>query len=350
MENNCKRIGVVFGSRSKEYEISLMSAAAVIRASKEISDYQIIPLGITREGQWKIFNGPLEDLENDKWESNSENLEIGQLKEKVDFALPILHGPYGEDGTIQGLFEMLDIPYGGCGVLSSSVAMDKVIAKEVLKCARLPQCKHVFLREDEILEKLEDTISRVKDSLNFPLFVKPANMGSSVGIRKVKKLEELKDAFYNALQFDRRILVEEGIDCRELEVSVIGNTPKNMRVSAIGEILPAEEFYDYKAKYQVGGESKLMIPAKLSKDDEKEITELALKAFQTIDGQGFARIDFFKDRKLGTIYINEINTIPGFTKFSMMPLLWKGVGVEFPELIKCIVGYGYERYNVKNRR
>ena len=348
MEN--KRIGVVFGSRSEEYEVSLMSAAAVIKVAKEISGYEIIPLGITRDGQWRIFNGSLESLETDKWQAFSQQLEIGRLKEVVDFVLPILHGANGEDGTIQGLFEMLDIPYGGCGVLASSLAMDKAVAKEVFKCAGLPQCKHLFLRGEEIIEDPEAVKTRVEENISFPVFVKPANMGSSVGITKVKKPEELIGALKNALHYDRRIVVEEGVNCRELEVSVIGNTIEDMEVSAIGEILPAEEFYDYKAKYQAEGKSKLMIPAKLSEEDEKEIKRLAKKAFLAIDGQGFARIDFFKDKKLGTIYINEINTIPGFTKFSMMPLLWEEAGVGFSEFIKRIVGYGYERYNVKNCR
>ena len=345
-----KRIGVVFGGRSKEYEISLMSAAAVIRAAIELGEYEIIPLGITRTGQWKVFNGPLEDVETDQWELNAQHLEIGHLKEKVDFVLPVLHGPYGEDGTIQGLFEMLDIPYGGCGVLASSVAMDKAVAKEVFKGAGLPQCKYLFLREEEILKNPEKITAEIINSLSFPIFVKPANMGSSVGITKVKNPEGLNAALEEALRYDRRIMVEEGIDCRELEVSVIGNTMEDMEVSAIGEILPAEEFYDYKAKYQAEGESKLVIPSQISAEDAKDIKELALKTFQAIDGQGFARIDFFKDKKMGTIYINEINTIPGFTKYSMMPLLWNEVGVGFPELIKRIVGYGYERHNVKNSR
>jgi len=345
-----KRIGVAFGSRSKEYEVSLMSAAAVIKAVSELPEYEIIPLGITRDGEWRIFSGSVDDIEADKWQAHSEHIEIGRLKEKVDFVLPILHGPYGEDGTVQGVFEMLDIPYGGCGVLASSVAMDKAVAKDIFKCAGLSQCKYLFFREEEIVEMPEATQKKIIESLNFPVFVKPANMGSSVGITKVKTPKDLTLALKNALCYDRRIVVEEGVDCRELEVSVIGNTVDDMEVSAIGEILPAEEFYDYKAKYQAEGASKLMIPAQISKEDEEEIKTLALKAFQTIDGQGFARIDFFKDRKLGTIHINEINTIPGFTKYSMMPLLWEASGVGFSELVKRIVGYGYERYNAKNRR
>lgn len=345
-----KRIGVVFGSRSKEYEVSLMSAAAVIKAARQIHDYEIIPVGITRDGEWRLFNGSLEDLVADKWEPMSIHLEIGKIRESVDFILPILHGPYGEDGTIQGLLEMLDIPYGGCGVLASSVAMDKAIAKDVFNCAGLTQCKYIFFREEDIMRDPQVAEDKIVGKLKFPVFVKPANMGSSVGVTKVKNPEELRTALINALSYDRRILVEEGLDCRELEVSVIGNTIEDMEVSVIGEILPAEEFYDYKAKYQAEGASKLMIPAKISKEDEDEIKKTALKAFQAIDGQGFARIDFFKDKKLGTIYINEINTIPGFTKYSMMPLLWEASGLKFPELIKRIVGYGYERYNVKNRR
>jgi D-alanine-D-alanine ligase len=345
-----KRIGVVFGGRSQEYEVSLMSGGAVIKAARDLSDYQVIPLGISREGQWRIFNGKLEDLESDNWEAHSEHLEIGLIKEKVDFILPILHGPYGEDGTIQGLLEMLDIPYGGCGVLASSLAMDKALAKNVFKSLGLPQSKYLFFSEEELEATPEVSQARILECLKFPLFVKPANMGSSVGITKVKRLEDLAPALRNALAYDRRIVVEEGLDCRELEVSVIGNRAENMKVSTIGEILPGQEFYDYKAKYGAEEASKLMIPAQISKEDQEEIKRLALKAFQAIDGQGFARIDFFKDRKSGTIYINEINTIPGFTKYSMMPLLWEASGLSFPQLVKSIVGYGYERYNAKNRR
>ncbi len=344
------RLGVVFGSRSGEYEISLMSAAAVIRAAEETEQYQVVPIGITRTGQWKRYYGSIEKIPEDRWEEEATPLNPGNLKEWVDFIFPVLHGPFGEDGTIQGMLEMLDIPYAGCGVLASSLAMDKGAAKDVFRANGLPQCKYHLVTEESYRRNRERIYKEISSKLVLPYFVKPANMGSSVGISKVKTLDGLEEALQQAFCFDGRVLVEEGVECREVEISVIGNPPENLEISSVGEILPAEEFYDYRAKYQTGGASKLVIPAELTEEQEQRIGQIAEEAFQAIDGSGFARIDFFIDRKRGTIYLNEINTIPGFTQYSMMPLLWENQGISFPELIQRIVGYGYERYHAKNRR
>jgi len=344
-----KRLGILFGGRSGEHEVSLMSATSVIKAMDK-SRFQIVMIGISKSGEWLRYDGPIENIENGEWEKQARHFEVGSLKQEVDVVLPILHGPYGEDGTIQGLFEMLDIPYCGCGVLASAVAMDKMISKELFVQAGLPVCKYTLV----FSEKLEDQgdmleeIRRIEACVSYPMFVKPSNMGSSVGVTKAKNRGGLEEALRIAKKYDRRIIVEEGIDCRELEAGVIGNF--SAEVSVIGEILPSAEFYDYKAKYFDGGKSKMCIPADISEELSEKIRNLALQAYETIDGSGFARIDFFQDRKNGKIYINEINTIPGFTRFSMFPSLWGHAGILYMELIERIVELGYERYNAKNNR
>lgn len=344
-----KRVGILFGGRSGEHEVSLMSAASVIKAMEK-SRFQIIMIGISKSGEWLKYEGLIEHIENGQWEQQASHFEIGTLKQEVDIVLPILHGPYGEDGTIQGLFEMLDIPYCGCGVLASAVAMDKMISKELFVNAGLPVCKYTLVFSEKLensAEKLLE-IQRIEANVPYPMFVKPCNMGSSVGISKAKTRAGLEEALQIAKKYDRRIIVEEGIDCRELEAGIIGNF--GAVPSIVGEILPSEEFYDYKAKYFDGGKSRMCIPAEISEELSEEIRKMALHAYETIDGSGFARIDFFQDKKSGKIYINEINTIPGFTRFSMFPLLWGQTGILYMELIERIVELGYERYNAKNNR
>lgn len=344
------RLGIVFGSRSGEHEVSLMSATSVIKAAATLNKYELVTIGITREGEWRLYQGEPDLIEQDRWLDNSVPYNPGDLKKTVDFILPVLHGPYGEDGTIQGLFEMLDVPYGGCGVLASSVAMDKGLAKDVYKMAGLPICRHKLIYSEEFEVSKADILKETEEFLGWPVFVKPANMGSSVGVTKAKDLRTLEEAILTAMQYDRRIIVEEGLEVRELETSVIGNHSGNIEAAEVGEILPSDEFYDYHAKYLAGGASKLMIPADITKEQREAIREMAKTAYKAIDCMGFARIDFFMDRHSDKIVINEINTIPGFTKFSMMPLLWTEAGVPYPELIDRIVGFGYERYHAKNRR
>lgn len=349
------KIGVIFGGKSGEHEISLMSAASVINALDK-TKFKPFFFGITKEGKWKHFEGNTAEIENGQWEKNAKDFNPGSLKEYIDFALPILHGPYGEDGTIQGMFEMLDIPYAGCGVLASSLAMDKAIAKDIFAKAGLPICKHAltfsedFMSDDgkEDINLMNVEIDKIEEKVPYPMFVKPANMGSSVGISKAKDRAELHKALLEAAKYDRRIVVEEGIDCRELETGVIGN--HKPEAAAVGEILPSSEFYDYKAKYFDGGQSRICVPADVPKEIKDKIRNIAVRAYMALDCAGFSRVDFFLEKDTNRIYINEINTIPGFTKFSMFSKLWVEAGVPYPQLIERIVDFGYERYYAKNSR
>lgn len=357
------KLGIFFGGKSGEHEVSLMSAASVIRAIDR-EKYQPVLIGITKQGKWLLYDGTVEAIENGSWEeiaqqaveAHPEKYEIIMygdsplaLKNRIDFALPILHGPYGEDGTIQGLFEIMDIPYAGCGVLSSAVAMDKIVARDTFASAGLAQPRYIPTNREEIQSDPSALMERVERELGYPAFVKPANMGSSVGLSKVKNRRELAAALELALRYDRRIIIEEGIDCREIETAALGNY--RAEFGAIGEIISAnEEFYDYDSKYKEGNQTKLCIPAKLTPGQEKEVLKMAQTAYQAIDGTGLARIDFLMDKHTEKFYINEINTMPGFTKYSMFPLLWQETGMTYAQLIERIVELGYERYYAKNRR
>lgn len=345
------RLGIIFGGKSGEHEVSLLSAASVIRAVDK-EKYALTYIGITKDGEWKSFNEAAEDaaekIESGSWEASASVFNPGALKATVDFALPIMHGPYCEDGKIQGLFEMLDIPYGGCGVLASAVAMDKLLAKDVFARNGLPICEYAAVTKSEYESTAEAVLDRVEAKLGYPNFVKPANMGSSVGISKATDRSSLAAALELALDYDKRVIVEEYINCRELETAILGNASPEAAV--VGEILPSAEFYDYQAKYLDGGASKLCIPAQISEEMTEKIRAFAKKAYMAIDGEGFARVDFFIDKDTGELYLNEINTIPGFTKFSMFPLLWEAAGSKYTETIERIIELGYERYNAKNNR
>lgn len=353
------RLGIIFGGRSGEHEVSLLSAASVIRAVNK-EKYELVYLGITKDGEWRCLE-PVDEksdvetaemtaasLEDGTWQKLSKPFNVGELKKAVDFALPIVHGPYCEDGKLQGLFEMLDIPYGGCGVLASAVAMDKLLAKDVFARNGLPICEYAAVTKDEYKKDSEAVLKRIEEKLSYPNFVKPANMGSSVGISKANDRKTLVAALELALQYDKRVIVEEYINCRELETAILGNASPD--AAAVGEILPSAEFYDYQAKYLAGGASKLCIPAQISEEMTEKIREYAKKAYMAIDGEGFARVDFFIDKDTGKLYLNEINTIPGFTKFSMFPLLWEAAGVKYADTIERIIELGYERYNAENNR
>lgn len=342
-----KRIGVLFGGKSGEHEVSLLSATSVIEAIDR-EKYEVVMIGITKTGQWKLYEGDVKNLANGSWENSTKDIEISDLKKLADFALPVLHGPYGEDGTIQGLFEMLDIPYAGCGVLSSALCMDKVSAKKIFERMGLPTARYKLVYAEDVREDIERVVREVEAELPYTLFVKPSNMGSSVGISKVRNTEELRAALLLAGKYDRRIIIEEGINCREVETGVIGN--HRPEVAAVGEIVAKLDFYDYTAKYTDDAGTELSIPAKLPPSTYEEIRSLAKKAYMALDCSGFARIDFFVDKDTGDVYINEINTIPGFTKYSMFPLMWKEAGLSFRELVERIVELGYERYYAKNNR
>jgi D-alanine-D-alanine ligase len=350
MSNKIK-VAVLFGGRSGEHEVSLVSATSVIE-NLDKDKYEVIPIGITKQGRWiagpesmkllKSGNAPNQSNALLKPEPNKEldssSVDVGE----IDVVFPVLHGPYGEDGTVQGFLELTGIPYVGAGVLGSSICMDKVMQKRVLDSEGFKQAPYIWFwasewkkRQNEILDKL---------SLSYPVFVKPANMGSSVGISKAEDSEELITSVEQALQYDRKIVVEQGVkNAREIEISVLGN--QNPKASIPGEIISSNEFYDYDAKY-VDGKTTEKIPAELSEKQIKEAQELAIKAFKTLDCEGMARVDFL----LGTdetIYISELNTIPGFTSISMYPKLWEATGLSYKKLLDELIKLAIERNKEK---
>lgn len=382
-----KRVGILFGGKSGEHEISLLSAAAVLSALDK-EKYIPVPIGIDKSGSWFIVSSQnavtqvksavtLKEkkesegeisadkeekeadiyeiaaaIEENRWMDVAKPLSLNELSREADFILPVLHGINGEDGTIQGLLEILNIPYGGCGVLASSLCMDKAMAKEIFYRKNIPTCRYILTGAEDLknAEKEEDIIRESEDNFSYPVFIKPANAGSSLGITKAENREELKYALRLAAKFDRRILIEEAIDAREIEVAVVGND--NPRVSTCGEIIAADshKYYDYDAKYSDDSGTMLVIPADISNNIKEEIRSLARKAYIATDCSGFARVDTFYDRKTGRVLINEINTIPGLTKYSLFPRLWEEEGTTFTDILTEIVELGYERYNDKNNR
>ncbi|QEK13271.1 D-alanine--D-alanine ligase [Crassaminicella thermophila] len=353
-------VAVVFGGRSGEHEVSLMSATSVIKAINK-ERYNCFPIGITKEGNWMIYNGPIEKIENGEWEEiakkqlqedNEEmascipfNGEKSKFLDKMDVIFPVLHGPFGEDGTIQGLFEMADIPYVGAGVLASAIGMDKVYTKRIFEYSGLPVGKYLVIMRKKIRGNKKECIELIEKKFQYPVFLKPANLGSSVGITKAHNKEELINGLEEAAKHDRKILIEEFINGREIECAVLGNDEP--KASILGEILPSHEFYDYKAKYFDDGKSKMVIPADLSEDKSIEIRELAIKAYKAIDCTGLARVDFFLEKDTNKVYINEVNTMPGFTKYSMYPLLWEQTGIPYDQLIDQLIQLALERYKDK---
>jgi D-alanine-D-alanine ligase len=356
-----KKIGVLFGGKSQEHEISILSASAVSSALGE-AGYTVVPVGINKQGEWYLIESYMKDiasLDDERFGylipngncsssgGNASKIQASDFTNIADFAFPVLHGPFGEDGTIQGLFEMLDVPYAGCGVASSAISMDKIFSKELLIRAGLPVCKHTAVYARDFADCRGEELKRVEAELNYPMFVKPANMGSSVGVSRVTDRSELETAIDEALLHDSRVLIEVEIRGRELETAVLGNDKP--QTGAVGEILTESGFYDYDTKYKGSG-AKLDIPAKISPEVQDSIMKLACKAFHALGGSGFSRVDFFLEEGTEKIYINEMNTIPGFTRFSMFPLLWEAKGVNFSELVSNIVELGYERYYAKNHR
>lgn len=342
-----KRVGFIFGGRSGEHRVSLMSATEIMLAAGE-TDIRQVMIGISEEGDWYLYQGAIEDIPSGRWIEGAEPLEISRLKELIDFAFPVLHGPYGEDGSVQGLFEMMGIPYAGCGVLASALCMDKSCAKDIFVKVGLPTCRYKLAFREKLPSYEGKKAEDILKSLGGTVFVKPSNMGSSVGISKARTAEELTGALRLASKYDRRLIIEEALDARELETAVLGNT--DIEVAEVGEIAAASEFYDYRSKYSSESGTRLMIPAELPNSVRDRIRDMAAKAYKSLDCAGFARVDFFMERNTGEIYINEINTIPGFTRYSMFPMLWNQAGVGLPALIERIVELGYERYNDKNNR
>lgn len=337
---------LVFGGQSGEHEISIMTAKSVY-SEIDRDKYKLSFIGISKEGYWNLYSDfseveNLEMIEN----KSSESLKIPGsviefLQKEVDVVFPLLHGPHGEDGTIQGLFEMINKPYVGCDVLSSSLCMDKVQAKKVFEHAGIKTTPFIEVRKNGY--DIKNVDREIKENFGYPVFIKPANMGSSIGISKVRDFDELENGLIEGFKFDFKLLVEKSINCREVECGVLGNY--SVGVSTVGEILPSNEFYDYKAKYFDGGKSGLIIPAELDKNQIKTIRDWAEKAFLAAGCTGISRVDFFIDRDNGEIFLNEINTMPGFTKFSMYPQLWKHSGIPYKNLIDKLIEHGINRFN-----
>jgi D-alanine-D-alanine ligase len=391
------RVGILFGGRSGEHEVSLLSAASVFNAIDK-NKYEVVPIGITKEGHWvtsadaerllkgefthhqerhlragdpettsaaavlangeavvvppepQQHGGSLTAFQTDA-ASHALTRRVSDRAINVDIVFPVLHGTFGEDGTIQGLLELADIPYVGAGVLGSAAGMDKDIMKSLFRAAGLPIVKHVTILRGDWEANPKKAEKLVGSKLKYPVFVKPANLGSSVGISKAHNREELGPAIAEAAKFDRKIVIEEGVGgkkqkAREIECSVLGNDQPEASIP--GEIVPSKEFYDYDAKYLDEG-SELIIPAKLTKAETKKVQQLAIAAFKAVDCSGLARVDFLMDPKTRKIYLNEINTMPGFTAISMYPKLWAASGLPYPRLIGKLIELGIERHEDKKK-
>ncbi len=399
------RVGILFGGRSGEHEVSLLSAASVLNAIDK-AKYEVVPIGITKDGRWltaehaeRLLKGKSEEHADKQADKSVRATQATQLRAgdpeatpgaallaagesvvvppeparreagfapfqtdanlrraadraiNVDVIFPVLHGTFGEDGTIQGLLELADIAYVGAGVLGSSAGMDKDIMKSLFRAAGLPIVKHVTVLRSEFEREPKKVQKLVESKLKYPVFVKPANLGSSVGISKAHDRQELAPAIAEAAKFDRKIVIEEGVGgrknkAREIECAVLGND--NPQASVAGEIIPCKEFYDYEAKYLVEG-SEGVIPAKITKAEMKTVQKLSIAAFQAVDCTGLARVDFLMEPKSRKIFINEINTMPGFTAISMYPKMWAASGVAYPELIDRLIQLGIERHSDKKR-
>ena len=391
------RAGILFGGRSGEHEVSLLSAASVLNAIDK-TKYEVVPIGITKDGRWltaehaeRLLKGnagegaratqtslragdpeatpgaavlatgesvvvPPEPARHDAalapFQTDASALRRAADRAiNVDVIFPVLHGTFGEDGTIQGLLELADIAYVGAGVLGSAAGMDKDIMKSLFRTAGLPIVKHVTVLRSQFEREPKKVQKLVESKLKYPVFVKPANLGSSVGISKAHDPKELGPAIAEAAKFDRKIVIEEGVGgkkhrAREIECAVLGND--DPKASVAGEIIPCKEFYDYDAKYLVEG-SEGIIPAKITKAEMKTVERLAVAAFQAVDCTGLARVDFLMEPKSRKIFVNEINTMPGFTAISMYPKLWAATGVSYPELIDRLIQLGIERHEDKKR-
>ncbi len=343
------KVGVIFGGKSGEHEVSVQSAKSIIE-SLDPKKYTIVPIGISKQGRWLIGDHAMTKLESSSLLVQSicdEGQQLpATLTDDIEVVIPVMHGTFGEDGSIQGMLELLDVPYVGAGVLASAVGLDKVFMKTVFLAAGLPQVLFVSYTRTEWENSRESIALDIETKLGYPCFVKPANLGSSVGISKVKNREDLYAAMDLASRYDRKIIVEEGLDVREIEVAVLGND--KVTASVPGEVIPSNEFYDYEAKYK-SGDSTLMIPAPVSPEQTAEIQKLAIRAFQAVDCTGLARVDFFIERATERILVNEINTMPGFTVFSMYPKLWEATGIRYPELVDRLISLALERHEEKKR-
>lgn len=344
------RVALLFGGRSAEHDVSIVSARA-IHAHLDPRAYETVSFYIDRAGRWKRVSSPGVSESALNRGSGSSFLpwisRRGDGGAGIDIYFPVLHGPYGEDGTIQGLLEMADVPYVGAGVLGSAAGMDKAVMKTLFRAHRIPTVEHFILTEPEWRSRPEEALARIRARLRRPLFVKPANLGSSVGITKVSDLRRLPAAIDHALIYDRKIIVERGVRGREIECSVLGND--DPRASLPGEVIPHNEFYDYADKY-LDGKTRFAVPAELPAAIVRRIQRLAVRAFKACDAAGMARVDFFLEEGTDRPLVNEINTIPGFTSISMYPKLWEASGLPFGRLVERLIELGLERHREKKRR
>lgn len=358
------KLGVIFGGRSGEHEVSLMSARSVLSVIDR-QKYEVFPIGITMDGRWVTGEDLLDRLADKKdkklpgaaifgdptrtglfqLQSSSGDEVIFKVSD-LDVIFPVLHGTYGEDGTLQGLLEMADVAYVGSGVLGSAVGMDKALFKDLMRANNIPVVPSILVFRSQIENDLSTVVDQAEKLSAYPLFVKPANLGSSVGISKCTSRSDLTEGLMEAAQFDRRILIEKGIDAREIEVSVLGNDQP--QASVPGEIRPNADFYSYEAKY-INDSSELIIPAEISEEQKDRIRDYAINAYKAADCAGLARVDFLLDRNSGEIYLNEINTLPGFTKISMYPKLWEASGLSYRDLINKLIDLALERKADRDR-
>ena len=373
------RVGVLFGGQSGEHEVSLVSARAVMDGLDR-EKYDVVPIGITKQGRWIAGGNALPALESmadpkllpggppertDTRRVNQERAPEGSTEAlvthesvveasglaggsrssvlgSIDVVFPVLHGPRGEDGTVQGLMELASVPYVGCGVLASAVGLDKAMMKAAFSAAGLPILPWLLVRRVDWQNNAERTVAQIEAQLHYPVFVKPANMGSSVGVSKATDRETLERGLDEAARYDRRIVVEQGIDAREIEVSVLGND--TVEASVPGEVVPSNDWYDYEAKY-LGGESKIIIPAPVAAALAEQVREMAVRGFKAIDGAGLARVDFLLERETEALYLNEANTMPGFTPISMYAKMWEASGLSYSRLLDRLIELAIERHS-----
>jgi D-alanine-D-alanine ligase len=360
------RVGILYGGKSGEHLVSIQTALSVINAF-DFNKYEIVPFYISQQGQWgtgSLISAPVEQellqtlgvtktfaFTTDSAPSSVSNVSstaittlFGEDQGQIDLIIPLLHGTNGEDGTIQGLLEIANIPYVGAGVLASAVGMDKVMMKYIFAQVGLPQCVYRHFTKSEWHKDQAEHIMEIEVTLGYPCFVKPANLGSSVGISKANNQSELLAAVKEAFRYDRKVIVEEFVDAREIEVGILGND--NPKASVCGEVVSSSDFYDYNAKY-IDGTSAMVIPADIPNPASDLIRNMAVRAFKAIDGTGLSRVDFFLQKSDGSVLINEINTMPGFTPFSMYPLLWQETGKSYSELLDELIRLAFERHAAK---
>jgi len=364
------RIAVIFGGQSSEHEVSRISAESVLK-NIDRDKYDVVMLGITKDGRWLSYDGPVGLIGTGEWQGIAEakaNKRISGLPgehmyssargilsaagaesrdNKIDVVFPVLHGCNGEDGTIQGLLELAGIPYVGSGVLGSALGMDKAYARIIFEKEGIPQCKYLVFSRKQIEQETEDVLNKIEEALPYPCFIKPSNAGSSVGVSKAHDRAELETALELAARYDRRIMIEEFLDAKEAECAILGND--DPIASTVGEVVPCNEFYDYEAKYNRGDSSEVIIPAQIPDADIQKIKEYAVRAFKALDCSGLSRVDFFVHKDTGEIYINEVNTLPGFTSISMYAKLWEASGIPYSKLVERLIDLAIERFEDNKR-